>query len=239
MGRETCGELIQAGTNVLAIDLHEEKLMALCQGLGCHAAYAIADVTDPRAVELAVTKAIEQFGAINICVNCAGMPAADKTVGRDGLPQALETFRRVVDVNLNGTFNVLRLCAAAMVKNSPEDGERGVIINTSSGAAQDGQAGQAAYSASKAGVEALALPIARDLAAYGIRVNTISPGLFDTTMVGGLPEKVRDSLINMVLFPKRMGQPADYAHLVRHIIENAYMNTSVIRLDAGIRLAAK
>ena len=239
MGRGTCEELVGAGVNVLAMDVREDKLKELCLALGTRAMYAVADVIDSQAVELAVAKAMTQFGAINICVNCAGMPAASKTISRDGAPQSLEIFRRVVDVNLNGTFNVLRVCAAAMVKNSPEDGERGVIINTSSGAAQDGQAGQAAYSASKAGVEALALPIARDLAAYGIRVNTISPGLFDTTMVGSLPEKVRASLIEMVLWPKRMGLPADYARLVRHIIENVYINTSVIRLDAGIRLAAK
>ena len=239
MGRGTCEAFVAAGANVLAMDMDEAGLAALCEQLGERAAYAVADVTSAESVETAVKTAVERFGTIHICVNCAGMPAASKTIGRDGLPQSLEVFRRVVDVNLIGTFNVLRLCAAEMIKNQPEAGERGVIINTSSGAAQDGQAGQAAYSASKAGVEALALPIARDLSAHGIRVNTISPGLFETKMVGNLPEKVRIALIDMVLSPKRMGQPADYALLAKHLVENGYMNTSLVRLDAGIRLAQK
>jgi NAD(P)-dependent dehydrogenase (short-subunit alcohol dehydrogenase family) len=239
MGRGTCELFIASGAGVMALDVDEAGLKALAEKLGPRLAYAVTDVTDPRSVEAAVKQAIAIHGGIHICVNCAGLPAAAKTIGRDGVPQALETFKRVVDVNLNGTFNVLRLCAAEMIKNEPENGERGVIINTSSGAAQDGQAGQAAYSASKAGVEALALPIARDLSSHGIRINTVSPGLFDTKMVGSLPEKVRTALIEMVLCPKRMGQPEDFAQLAKHVVENSYLNTSLIRLDAGIRLAAK
>lgn len=239
MGLGTCEEFVKAGANVLMLDLNEDAVRQACESLGDQAIYAAVDVTSEEQVSAAIEQAVEKFGSIDICVNCAGMPSATRTLGRDGSPHALDIFKRVVDVNLIGTFNVVRLCAAQMAKNEPEDGERGVIINTSSGAAQDGQAGQCSYSASKAAVEGLALPLARDLAPNGIRVNTVSPGLFDTTMVNNLPEKVKDALVDMVLCPKRMGVPSDYGKLAISIVENQYMNTSCIRLDAGIRLAAK
>lgn len=239
MGRGTCEEFVKAGANVLMLDLNEEAVREACEPLGEQAIYAAVDVANEEQVSAAIQKAMDTFGALHICVNCAGVPSATRTLNKDGSPHALDVFKRVIDVNLIGTFNVLRLCAAEMAKNEPEEGERGVIINTSSGAAQDGQAGQTSYSASKAAVEGLALPLARDLAPNGIRVNTVSPGLFDTTMVNNLPDKVKDALVDMVLCPKRMGVPGDYGKLAVSIVENQYMNTSCIRLDAGIRLAAK
>jgi len=239
MGRGVCEEFAKAGANVALFDVSKEAIIDLCEELGDRTIYAVVDVTNTDDILKGIRRAVEAFGAIHVCVNCAGTPSAMKTLDKDGAPHDLDVFRRVIEVNLIGTFNVLRLTAAEMARNTPVDGERGVIINTSSGAAQDGQAGQAAYGSSKAAVEGLALPVARDLAAFGIRVNTISPGLFDTTMVNGLPDKVRTALTNMILHPKRMGLPVDYAILARHIVENPYLNTACIRLDAGIRLAAR
>lgn len=240
MGLGTCKEFVAAGANVVLFDLNEKALIAACEELGEKATYAVVDVSSETDVEAGVKKAIDTFGAIHICVNCAGMPSATLTINRKGLPHPLDKFRRVIEVNLIGTFNVARLCAAEMIKNELDsDDERGVIINVSSGAAQDGQAGQASYSSSKAGVEGLALPLARDLARHRIRINTISPGLFDTLMVQNLPANVRDEIVASIPCPRRMGQPSDFGKMARAVVENAYLNTACIRLDAGVRLAAK
>jgi NAD(P)-dependent dehydrogenase (short-subunit alcohol dehydrogenase family) len=182
---------------------------------------------------------MKAFGAINIAINCAGGAVPMKVLSKKG-PMPLAAFNRTIQINLVGTFNVIRLAVEQMVKNPPDaDGEKGVIINTSSAAAFDGQIGQADYSASKGGIVAMTLPIARECAAYGIRVMTIAPGLFDTPLLHGLPEAAREALGKMVPFPPRLGQPAEFASLVRHIIENHMLNGEVIRLDGAIRMAAK
>jgi NAD(P)-dependent dehydrogenase (short-subunit alcohol dehydrogenase family) len=187
----------------------------------------------------AVQSAIAHAGALHILINCAGIGAAERTIGKEG-PASLGTFTKVIQVNLIGTFNAIRLAAAAMAANSPNaDGERGVIINTAYVAAFDGQIGQAAYSASKGGIVGMTLPIARDLARTGIRVMTIAPGLFDTPLLGGLPEAARLSLGQQVPFPPRLGQPSEYAALAQHIIENEMLNGETIRLDGAIRMAPK
>ena len=179
------------------------------------------------------------FGSIDAVINCAGIGSASKTVGKNGA-HPLDYFKLVIEINLVGTFNVLRLAAIEMGKNEPsEDGECGVIINTASVAAFDGQIGQAAYSASKAGVSGMTLPIARDLARMGIRINTIAPGIFDTPMMLGAPDAVRNPLIEMTQFPKRLGKPVEYASLARQMVENSYLNGETIRLDGGIRMAPK
>jgi NAD(P)-dependent dehydrogenase (short-subunit alcohol dehydrogenase family) len=197
------------------------------------------DVTDPASVENAIQVALGEFGGLQGVVNCAGIAIAERVVGKDG-PHALDSFARVVTVNLIGTFNVIRLAGAAMMQGTPtESGERGVIVNTASVAAFEGQIGQAAYSASKGGVAALTLPVAREFARSGIRVMTIAPGLFDTPMLAGLPEEARESLGQQVPFPSRLGRPAEYAALVQHIIENEMLNGEVIRLDGAIRMAPR
>jgi NAD(P)-dependent dehydrogenase (short-subunit alcohol dehydrogenase family) len=182
---------------------------------------------------------LETFGGLHGAINCAGIASAEKVLGKQG-PHSLESFSKVVQVNLVGTFNVVRLAAEAMAKNEPtEDGERGVIVNTASVAAFDGQVGQVAYAASKGGVVALTLPVARYLASHGIRVMAIAPGIFDTPMMAGLPEAARESLGKQVPFPPRLGRPEEYAALVRHIIENEMLNGEVIRLDGAIRMAPR
>jgi NAD(P)-dependent dehydrogenase (short-subunit alcohol dehydrogenase family) len=196
------------------------------------------DVTDEQSVQAAVDAALE-FEGLHGAINCAGVAIAEKVLGKNG-PHALESFTKVVEVNLIGTFNVIRLAAEAITRNEPTPGgERGVIVNTASVAAFDGQIGQVAYSASKGGVVAMTLPIARDLASHGIRVMTIAPGIFDTPMMAGLPEEARESLGNQVPFPSRLGKPEEYAALVRHIIENEMLNGEVIRLDGSIRMTAR
>ena len=196
------------------------------------------DVTDEDSVRSAVEAALE-LGELRGAVNCAGVASAEKVLGREG-PHSLESFANVVQVNLVGTFNVIRLAAEAMVGNEPlESGERGVIVNTASVAAFDGQIGQVAYAASKGGVVSLTLPVARELARSGIRVMTIAPGIFDTPMMAGLPEDARESLGNQVPFPSRLGKPEEYAALVRHIVENEMLNGEVIRLDGAIRMAPR
>jgi NAD(P)-dependent dehydrogenase (short-subunit alcohol dehydrogenase family) len=190
-------------------------------------------------VRRAVETAVADFGALNGAVNCAGIGIAEKTVGKDG-PHPLDSFARVIQVNLIGTFNVIRLAAAQMVSQEPTaSGERGVIVNTASVAAFDGQIGQAAYSASKGGIVGMTLPVARDLARFGIRVMTIAPGIFDTPLLSALPEQVRQVLGQQVPFPSRLGQPPEYAALVRHIIENEMLNGEVIRLDGALRMPPK
>src|SRR5690606_9945194 len=186
-----------------------------------------------------IDTAVARFGGLDGLVSCAGVAPAEKVLGREG-PHRLESFARTVSINLIGTFNMLRLAADVMSKAEPKTGgERGVIVNTASVAASDGQVGQAGYASSKAGVVGLTLPVARELARYGIRVMTIAPGIMETPMLMGMPQEVQDSLGKMVPFPSRLGKPAEFAGLVRHIIENAYLNGEVIRLDGAIRMAAK
>ena len=197
------------------------------------------DVTSESAAVNAVNMAISAFGSLHGLVNCAGVAPAEKVVGRDG-PHQLESFARTININLVGTFNMIRLAAAAMQKGDPDaGGERGVIVNTASVAAFEGQLGQAAYAASKGGIVALTLPVARELAKSGIRCVTIAPGIMETPMLMGMPAEVQESLGKMVPFPSRMGKPAEFAGLVRHVIENAYLNGEVIRLDGAIRMGVK
>ncbi len=231
--------LTQAGAKATILDLNGEAGAALVKEVGTAARYVQANVTQEEDIQVAIKEAVDQFGALHIAINCAGIGTAEKTLGKRG-PASLEAFTRVISINLIGTFNVIRLAAAAMAENAPnEEGERGVIINTASVAAFDGQIGQAAYSASKGGIVGMTLPIARDLASYGIRVMTIAPGIFDTPLLGGLPEAARISLGQQVPFPSRLGRPDEYAALAKHIIENAMLNGEVIRLDGGIRMAPR
>jgi len=232
LGAAVVQMLSTTGANVIIADLKGEAA-------GDNTRFIETDVTDEASVSGAVQAALDKFGALHGVVNCAGIAIAEKTLGREG-PHALESFSKVISVNLIGTFNVIRLSAEAMNGNEPsENGERGVIINTASVAAFDGQMGQVAYSASKGGVVAMTLPIARDLARSGIRVMTIAPGIFDTAMLAGLPEEARDSLGKQVPFPPRLGRPDEYAALARHIIENEMLNGEVIRLDGAIRMAPR
>ena len=240
LGRATAEVIIGAGGKVAIVDLNEELAAKTADELGPSATPFTANVTEEDSVKAAVDGTMSKFGAIHINVNCAGIGGASRTVGRDG-PMPLNLFNFVVQVNLIGTFNTLRLCAEAMQANEPEDedGERGVIVNTASVAAFDGQIGQAAYSASKAGVVGMTLPIARDLSRTGIRVCTIAPGIFETPMMMGAPDRVKDPLIDMVQFPKRLGEAPEFALLARQIIENPYLNGETIRLDGGIRMEPK
>ncbi len=240
LGAATARRLATAGANVLIADLNNEAGEALAADLGASAKFVLTNVASENDVGTAVSTAVDSFGGLNGVVNCAGIAIASKVIGRDGSPHDLEAFSKVIQVNLIGTFNVIRLAAAEMVKAEPnEAGERGVIINTASVAAFDGQIGQAAYSASKGGVVGMTLPIARDLARSGIRVMTIAPGIFETPMLAGLPEKARISLGEQVPFPSRLGRPEEYAALAQHIIENEMLNGEVIRLDGAIRMAPR
>ena len=237
LGKATAQAFVAAGGQVAILDRNAELAEQTAAALGeCAAAFAV-DVAEAASAEAAVAQVTERFGAIHIGVNCAGIGAAGRTVGRDG-PLALEAFSFVVQVNLVGTFNMLRLCAAHMAKNKPLGGdhERGVIVNTASVAAFDGQIGQAAYSASKGGVVGMTLPIARDLARSGIRVCTIAPGIFETPMMLGAPDRVRQPLMEMVQFPHRLGVAEEFALLAKQIVENPYLNGETIRLDGGIRM---
>lgn len=240
LGLGTVRGLVNKGAKVFIFDLNEEAARDICVELGANVDFALVDVTSEESVGAGIQKVIATFGAIHICINCAGVGTPQKVLGRSGT-MPLANFKKVLDINLNGTFNVLRLAAAEMIKNEPltEDGERGIIINTASIAAFDGQMGQAAYAASKAGVAGMTLPIARDLSSYGIRTNTIAPGLFRTPMAAGLPEPVIENLERMVEFPKRLGQSSEYASLVIFMLENEYLNGEVIRLDGGIRMAPR
>lgn len=241
LGRATACRLAAQGARVVAVDVRAEALQGLAAEIPAAQLHTCtASVAEAHEVQQAVDAALERFGALHIAVNCAGVADAAKTVSK-GQPFALQTWEKVIGINLTGTFNVIRLAAAAMARQ-PVDagGERGVIVNTSSGAAWQGQVGQAAYAASKAGVIGLTLPVARDLAELGIRVMTIAPGLFDTGMVAGLPAQVTQSIVDrMVLFPRRLGQPEEFASLVQVIVENAYLNATTISLDAGTRLSAR
>lgn len=235
LGLATATALSRAGAAVVIADLPGSGGEAAARSLG--AAFAATDVTDEASVQAAVELA-GTMGPLRVAVNCAGIGTAGRVLGRSG-PLPLEQFARVVTVNLIGTFNVIRLASAAIAQTEPVAGERGVIVNTASAAAFDGQIGQAAYSASKGGVVGMTLPIARDLADKLIRVMTIAPGLFDTPMLAGLPEPARQSLGAQVPMPSRLGDPAEYAALVQHIIENPMLNGEVIRLDGAIRMAPR
>lgn len=236
LGLATCKAMLEAGASVVAVDLNENRLASNVLPLGKKVRIRKVDVANDTDVKAAVELAVTSFGALHMAVNCAGVLGPCKTLSKGDL-FPLDLWNQVIAVNLTGTFNVIRHSSLAMSANEPsEEGERGVIVNTSSGAAWQGQMGQAAYSASKAGVMGLTLPVARDLAAHGIRVITIAPGLFDTGMSAGMPAKVSQSLIdNAILFPHRMGHAGEYAALVRHIVENTYMNATTISIDAGTR----
>ncbi len=232
LGAATARALEGSGANVVVADLKGEAK-------GENTRFVETDVTDEGSVKGAVGTALRGFGGLHGAINCAGIASAERVLGRGG-PHSLETFARVIGVNLVGTFNVVRLAAEAMAKNEPtEGGERGVMVNTASVAAFDGQIGQVAYAASKGGVAAMTLPVARELATLGVRVMTVAPGIFDTPMLAGLPEAARESLGKQVLFPQRLGRPEEFAALVRHIIENQMLNGEIIRLDASTRLALR
>jgi 3-hydroxyacyl-CoA dehydrogenase / 3-hydroxy-2-methylbutyryl-CoA dehydrogenase len=239
LGRATAARLVAAGGRVALLDLAASAGADVAKTLGPAALFAPADVTAADQVAAALESARDRLGGLTVLVNCAGIGTAMKTVGKAG-PARLEDFTRVITVNLIGTFNCIRLAAAIMARNEPtRDGERGVIINTASVAAFDGQIGQAAYSASKGGIVGMTLPVARDLAELGIRVMTIAPGIFDTPLLGTLPEPVRASLAKQVPFPQRLGQPEEYAALAGHIIENVMLNGETIRLDGAIRMTPR
>ena len=232
LGAATAEMLAGGGANVVVADLKGEAA-------GGNVRFVETDITDEGSVRGAIEEATRGFDGLHGAINCAGVASAEKVLGRQG-PHSLDSFAKVVHVNLVGTFNVVRLAAETMEKNEPSaSGERGVIVNTASVAAFDGQIGQVAYAASKGGVVAMTLPVARELAALGVRVVTIAPGIFDTPMMAGLPEAARESLGKQVPFPSRLGRPEEYAALVRHIVENEMLNGEVIRLDGAIRMAPR
>jgi NAD(P)-dependent dehydrogenase (short-subunit alcohol dehydrogenase family) len=239
LGAATARMVVEAGGSVVVADVDAERGRQVADGLGERARFVATDVTDEDATRAAVAAAVALGGGLHVAVSCAGIGPAERVLGRQG-PHPLARFVAAVQVNLVGTFNVTRLAAEAMAGNEPlADGERGVIVHTASVAAYDGQIGQAAYSASKAGVAGMTLPIARELARLGIRVMAVAPGIFDTPMLAGLPEQVRASLGAQVPFPPRLGRPEEYAALVRHIVENPMLNGETIRLDGAIRMAPK
>jgi NAD(P)-dependent dehydrogenase (short-subunit alcohol dehydrogenase family) len=239
LGAGTARYLVDHGASVVLADVNEDAGQQLAAELGDQARFMATDVTAPAAVEQAIATARDHFGGLHGIVNCAGVVIGRKTVSRKG-PHDLESFAKVVQVNLIGTFNVIRLAAATLAENEPgDDGERGVIINTASIAAFDGQVGQAAYAASKGGVVSMTLPIARDLSRNGIRVMTIAPGIFETPMMSSMPEDVRASLEEQVPFPSRLGRPEEFAMLAAQIITNPMLNGEVIRLDGAIRMGPR
>lgn len=239
LGAATARTLVDAGARVVLVDTNAELGEAFAAELGAERArFVRTDVTEEADVRAAVDTAMA-LGPLRVAVNCAGVGWAARTLKRDGTPHDLDLFRKVIAINLVGSFNVLRLAASAMSTLDPVDGERGVIVNTASVAAFDGQIGQAAYSASKGGVVGMTLPVARDLAKSLIRVMTIAPGTFDTPMLQGLPEEVRTALAAGIPNPSRLGDPLEYGALVRHIVENSYLNAEVIRIDGALRMPPK
>ena len=238
LGAATARRLAADGARVVIADLNDAAGDALAVELG--GAFVHVDVTSPAEVSAAVAAAAE-MGPLRVLVNCAGVASARRTLNRDGEPHDLDEFQAVVSVNLIGSFNCIRLAAAEMAKTGAYDeaGSRGAIVNTASVAAFDGQVGQVAYSASKGGVVGMTLPVARDLSSVGVRVNTIAPGIIDTNMLAGLPEKARESLGQQVLFPKRLGTPEEFADLAHLLLTHDYMNAETIRMDGGIRMAPK
>jgi NAD(P)-dependent dehydrogenase (short-subunit alcohol dehydrogenase family) len=236
LGRATAVRMAACRARVALLDLDAERLDALAAELGDTALPVPVDVSDPQATAGAIRAVLDRFGRVDVCVNAAGIATAG--VITDGsTPLPIEDFRRVIEVNLIGVFDVMRHCVTAMAANEPVDGERGVVVNVSSGARDQGQRGQAAYAASKAGVVGLTLPTARDLARFGVRVVAVAPGLFETSMAAGLPEQVRAGLRRMILHPRRLGHPQEFAALVQHIVENEYLNATTISLDAGVRMS--
>ncbi len=239
LGAAVARMAVEAGAKAVLLDVNADVGVRAAAELGANAAFVRTDVTSGPEGQAAVEAAIGTFGRVDVLVNCAGVAPGEKIVGKSG-PHALESFARAVSINLIGTFNMLRLAADAMARQVPGDsGERGVIVNTASIAAQDGQIGQAAYAASKGGVAALTLPAARELARHAIRVVTIAPGIFATPMMAAMPQEVQDALGGSVPYPSRLGRPAEYAALVRHIVENPYLNGEVIRLDGALRMGPK
>ena len=238
LGAATAGMIVEAGGKVVLADVNAEAGERFAAELGAAACFVKTDVTNEESAQAAFAAATK-LGTLRGLVNCAGIAPAEKVVGKEG-PHRLESFARTININLVGSFNMIRLAATIMSASEPTaEGERGVIVSTASVAAFDGQFGQAAYSASKGGIVAMTLPIARELARSGIRVMTIAPGIMETPMLLGMPSEVQEALGKMVPFPSRMGKPAEYAALVRHIFSNAYLNGEVIRLDGAIRMAAK
>jgi NAD(P)-dependent dehydrogenase (short-subunit alcohol dehydrogenase family) len=236
LGGATARKIAADGAHVVVVDLNEEAGEAMASEL--NGAFVKADVRDPDQVQVAVDTAVE-MGPLRALVNCAGVGNPGRTLNRDGEPLALDFWDFVVSINLTGTFNCIRLAAAAMATNEPSEGDRGAIVNTASVAAYDGQIGQAAYSASKGGIVGMTLPIARDLSAVHIRVNTIAPGIIDTPLLAGLPEPARVSLGQQVLHPQRLGRPDEYAEVAHFLLTHGYMNAESIRMDGGIRMAPK
>ncbi|MBI5670553.1 MAG: 3-hydroxyacyl-CoA dehydrogenase [Chloroflexi bacterium] len=239
LGLACARRLVRQGARVVIVDRDADRGAAVAAELGEAARFAAADVTSEADVQAAINTAVEAFGGLHVALNCAGVAWAGRTVSKEG-PHPLDLFETIIRINLIGTFNVIRLAAARMSANEPNEyGERGVIVNTASVAAFDGQIGQAAYSASKGGVVGMTLPIARDLSRLGIRVMTIAPGIFDTPMVGLMPDELKTSLAAQIPFPARFGQPDEYAQLAQAIIENPYLNGEVIRLDGAVRMQPK
>ncbi len=238
LGAATARMIVANGGKVVLADVNAEAGAALAAELGANARFVQTDVSNEESAQGAFAAAVE-MGTLRGLVNCAGIAPAEKVVGRDGAHK-LASFARTININLVGSFNMIRLAAEIMSKSEPEEGgERGVIVSTASVAAFDGQLGQAAYAASKGGIVAMTLPIARELARSGIRVMSIAPGIMETPMLAGMPADVQDALGRMVPFPSRMGRPAEYASLVEHIFSNQYLNGEVIRMDGAIRMAAK
>lgn len=241
LGLATCKVFAEAGANVYGFERDAARLAQIEGEAGGKLTAMAVDVSSESSVREAIEKVVAEAGALHVAVNCAGILKAAKTLGRNGV-FPLEAWNDVIAVNLTGTFNVVRFAAQAMAKNAPDPatGERGVIVNVASGAATQGQVGQAAYSASKAGVVGMTLPVARDLAEHAIRVVAIAPGLFDTAMAAGMSAQTSEAIIDrMVLFPKRRGRPEEFGRLVRHIVENEYLNATTLDLDAGTRMTAR
>ncbi|MHB8136948.1 MAG: 3-hydroxyacyl-CoA dehydrogenase [Smithellaceae bacterium] len=239
LGEATVLELIKNGAKAVIVDLDEKKGEGLAAANPGNVAFIRTDVTSEDDVRQTISKTVDRFGKINAAVNCAGVPDAGKILGRKG-PLSLALFNKVIQINLVGTLNVIRLAVEQMVNNTPNiEGEKGVIVNTASIAAFDGQIGQAAYSASKGGIVGMTLPIARECADYGIRVVTIAPGLFETPLMAGLPQAVKEGMAQGVPFPKRLGRPVEFARMVLHVIENPMLNGCCIRLDGALRMPPK
>jgi 3-hydroxyacyl-CoA dehydrogenase / 3-hydroxy-2-methylbutyryl-CoA dehydrogenase len=239
LGEATVLELAGSGAKVVIVDMDTAKGEKLAAANPKGVIFAHADVTSEEAIRQAIKKAVDQFGKLNVAVNCAGVPDAGKILGRKG-PLPLTSFNKVIQINLVGTLNVIRLAVEQMVNNTPNnEGEKGVIVNTASIAAFDGQIGQAAYAASKGGIVGMTLPIARECADYGIRVTTIAPGLFETPLMAGLPPAVKEGMAQGVPFPRRLGKPVEFARMVLHIIENQMLNGCCIRLDGALRMPPK
>ena len=239
LGLAVAGKVVAAGGQAVLLDINDDAGAAVEAELGGAVSYIRTDVTDEQAVLDAVNMAVDHMGLINVAVNCAGIIGAGRVLGREA-PMPLDFFAKTIQINLVGSFNVIKAAGAAMESNPPgPDGERGVIVSTASVAAYEGQIGQAAYSASKGGIVAMTLPIAREYARIGVRVNAVAPGIFWTPMVDGMPDHVQESLSASIPFPSRLGKAEEFAELVAHIMENGYLNGETIRLDGAVRLAPK